>query len=172
MTERSLKEQRVSRWYFGGLASAGAACCTHPLDLLKVLLQTQQEGKVSLMNLTVNIVKKQGTVDIVFYSICLWLFLLIKVFWLCIMVSRHRSCDNWPTQPPGSGYTRWLSRIITWTLLLRKLVLLPLQVSFDFFFRNFWHWTDHRMCWWFCGHTGGYGERSDAKRYKIAEGQA
>lgn len=29
-------EVRVSRWYFGGLASCGAACCTHPLDLLKV----------------------------------------------------------------------------------------------------------------------------------------
>lgn len=26
----------MSRWYFGGLASCGAACCTHPLDLLKV----------------------------------------------------------------------------------------------------------------------------------------
>ncbi len=24
------------RWYFGGLASAGAATFTHPLDLLKV----------------------------------------------------------------------------------------------------------------------------------------
>lgn len=33
-------ETRVARWYFGGLASAGAACCTHPLDLLKVHLQT------------------------------------------------------------------------------------------------------------------------------------
>ena len=31
---------RKSRWYFGGLASAGAACVTHPLDLLKVHLQT------------------------------------------------------------------------------------------------------------------------------------
>lgn len=31
-----LKEQRLSRWYFGGAASAGAAMCTHPLDLLKV----------------------------------------------------------------------------------------------------------------------------------------
>ena len=31
---------RQSRWYFGGLASAGAACITHPLDLLKVHLQT------------------------------------------------------------------------------------------------------------------------------------
>ena len=31
--------ERVGRWYFGGLASAGAACCTHPLDLLKVHLQ-------------------------------------------------------------------------------------------------------------------------------------
>lgn len=33
---------RQSRWYFGGLASGGAACFTHPLDLLKVTLQTQQ----------------------------------------------------------------------------------------------------------------------------------
>ena len=26
----------MARWYFGGIASAGAACITHPLDLLKV----------------------------------------------------------------------------------------------------------------------------------------
>ena len=30
------KSKRISRWYFGGIASAMAACCTHPLDLLKV----------------------------------------------------------------------------------------------------------------------------------------
>lgn len=32
------KTQKLSRWYFGGLSSAGAACVTHPLDLLKVFL--------------------------------------------------------------------------------------------------------------------------------------
>ena len=26
------------RWYLGGIASAMAAACTHPLDLLKVVL--------------------------------------------------------------------------------------------------------------------------------------
>ncbi|KAI3352296.1 hypothetical protein L3Q82_005274 [Scortum barcoo] len=31
-----MSEKRMSRWYFGGLASCGAACCTHPLDLLKM----------------------------------------------------------------------------------------------------------------------------------------
>lgn len=36
-------EARVSRWYFGGLASCGAACCTHPLDLLKV--RAAREGR-------------------------------------------------------------------------------------------------------------------------------
>lgn len=68
MNERSVvvamveddKAKRLSRWYFGGLASAGAACCTHPLDLLKVHLQTQQEGKLSVVRVTLNIVKKQG----------------------------------------------------------------------------------------------------------------
>lgn len=49
----------VSRWYFGGLASAGAACVTHPLDLLKVTLQTQQ-GKISMLQLTAKVIREQG----------------------------------------------------------------------------------------------------------------
>lgn len=28
--------KKLSRWYFGGISSAAAACVTHPLDLLKV----------------------------------------------------------------------------------------------------------------------------------------
>lgn len=27
---------RVAKWYFGGIASCGAACITHPLDTIKV----------------------------------------------------------------------------------------------------------------------------------------
>ncbi|XP_076764745.1 mitochondrial dicarboxylate carrier-like [Xylocopa sonorina] len=54
------KNQRLSRWYFGGLSSAGAACVTHPLDLLKVHLQTNQEGKISVIRLTTTIVRTQG----------------------------------------------------------------------------------------------------------------
>lgn len=54
------KINKVSRWYFGGLASAGAACITHPLDLLKVTLQTQQDGKLSVIQLTKNVIKNQG----------------------------------------------------------------------------------------------------------------
>ncbi|MFH4975401.1 hypothetical protein AB6A40_002110 [Gnathostoma spinigerum] len=54
------KKDKVARWYFGGLASAGAACCTHPLDLLKVHLQTQQQGKVSFGELVVKLYKSDG----------------------------------------------------------------------------------------------------------------
>lgn len=57
-------EVKLARWYFGGLASAGAAGFTHPLDLLKVQLQTQQEGKVSILKLTVNLIKKQGVLSL------------------------------------------------------------------------------------------------------------
>lgn len=35
---------RQERWYFGGLSGVLAACCTHPLDTLKVQLQTQQRA--------------------------------------------------------------------------------------------------------------------------------
>ena len=54
------KESRIGRWYFGGLASAGAACCTHPLDLMKVHLQTQQTGKVTLPQMAAKILKSDG----------------------------------------------------------------------------------------------------------------
>lgn len=60
----SKKEERIARWYFGGLASAGAACFTHPLDLLKVTLQTQQKGSISLVGLTKNIVREQGVLSL------------------------------------------------------------------------------------------------------------
>lgn len=55
-----LRQTKVSRWYFGGLASGGAACFTHPLDLIKVTLQTQQEGKLSVFQLTGKIIRQQG----------------------------------------------------------------------------------------------------------------
>ena len=32
-------EKRIARWYFGGLASSGAALFTHPLDLIKVYIE-------------------------------------------------------------------------------------------------------------------------------------
>lgn len=50
----------MSRWYFGGLASAGAACCTHPLDLLKVHLQTQHDGSLGVVKQTLKIVRGEG----------------------------------------------------------------------------------------------------------------
>ncbi|KAK7078400.1 hypothetical protein SK128_011747 [Halocaridina rubra] len=53
-------EQRLARWYFGGLASCGAACCTHPLDLLKVHLQTQQVNTMGGGQMAVHIVRTQG----------------------------------------------------------------------------------------------------------------
>jgi len=59
MTSQDGRTKKVAYWYFGGLASAGAACCTHPLDLIKVALQTQQ-GNMSIMAFCGDIVKKQG----------------------------------------------------------------------------------------------------------------
>uniref|UniRef100_A0A8R1HXN8 Mitochondrial dicarboxylate carrier n=1 Tax=Caenorhabditis japonica TaxID=281687 RepID=A0A8R1HXN8_CAEJA len=54
------KKKRLGRWYFGGVAGAMAACCTHPLDLLKVQLQTQQQGKMTIGQLSLKIYKNDG----------------------------------------------------------------------------------------------------------------
>ncbi|CAD5113587.1 DgyrCDS2750 [Dimorphilus gyrociliatus] len=59
MSEQTDKK-RVGRWYFGGFASAGAACCTHPLDLLKVHLQTQQKSNLRLSGMAVKVVRNHG----------------------------------------------------------------------------------------------------------------
>ncbi|KAF8793890.1 mitochondrial dicarboxylate carrier-like [Argiope bruennichi] len=58
--EKPQETIRLARWYFGGLAGAGAACITHPLDLLKVHLQTHQGGKLSVIKITGNIIRQQG----------------------------------------------------------------------------------------------------------------
>ena len=34
------QDKRMNRWYFGGLSATSAAVCTHPLDLLKTIVQT------------------------------------------------------------------------------------------------------------------------------------
>jgi dicarboxylate transporter 10 len=54
------KEKREPRWYFGGLAGAAAAMCTHPLDLLKVQLQTHQSGKITLPQLIGKVYRSDG----------------------------------------------------------------------------------------------------------------
>ncbi|KAK2160728.1 hypothetical protein LSH36_127g03059 [Paralvinella palmiformis] len=58
------KTKLVSRWYHGGFASAMAACCTHPLDLLKVHLQTQQVGKIGLLQMGIKVVKGDGVLGL------------------------------------------------------------------------------------------------------------
>lgn len=57
----SKSTERVPRWYFGGIASSIAVFFTHPLDLVKVHLQTQQE-KGSISGVFKEIVKTDGTV--------------------------------------------------------------------------------------------------------------
>ncbi|KAI8046626.1 mitochondrial dicarboxylate carrier [Drosophila gunungcola] len=59
------KPQRKARWFFGGLASVGAAVVTHPLDLIKVTLQTQQ-GHLSVAQLIPKLAREQGI--LVFYN--------------------------------------------------------------------------------------------------------
>lgn len=61
MKEIPVEKHRVPKWYFGGCASAMAACVTHPLDLLKVHLQTAKSSQeFSLITRTIKIVEVQG----------------------------------------------------------------------------------------------------------------
>ncbi|XP_036609734.1 mitochondrial dicarboxylate carrier-like [Trichosurus vulpecula] len=53
-------EKLASLWYFGGLASAGATCVTHPLDLIKVHLQTQHRGSIGVAGTAVRVISVHG----------------------------------------------------------------------------------------------------------------
>ncbi|XP_064820401.1 mitochondrial dicarboxylate carrier-like [Oncorhynchus masou masou] len=55
-----MSEKRRSRWYFGGLSSSAAASITHPLDLIKVHLQTQHEVRMRMMGMTMSVVQREG----------------------------------------------------------------------------------------------------------------
>ncbi|TPP64576.1 Mitochondrial substrate solute carrier [Fasciola gigantica] len=52
--------KKVGYWYFGGCASAMAAACTHPLDLIKVHLQTQQKKEVGMIGMGIRVFKRDG----------------------------------------------------------------------------------------------------------------
>ncbi|XP_077980282.1 mitochondrial dicarboxylate carrier-like [Glandiceps talaboti] len=95
---------RVGRWYFGGFASAGAACCTHPLDLLKVHLQTHQEkGRQSVARLAVNIVKNQGVRALyngISASVCRQLTYSMTRFAIYETLKKELSGGNTKTQLP------------------------------------------------------------------------
>lgn len=73
--------KKISKWYFGGVAAScnildlkvispckkcfsfqGAGILTHPLELLKVQLQTQQEEKLSASQLTKNLIREKGVI--------------------------------------------------------------------------------------------------------------
>lgn len=48
------KSKKEAPWYLGGLASIGAVMFTHPLDTIKVQLQTQQQVKFGFVGNIVN----------------------------------------------------------------------------------------------------------------------
>ncbi|KAF7262444.1 hypothetical protein EG68_00359 [Paragonimus skrjabini miyazakii] len=54
------KCNRVARWYFGGLASAMAAGVTHPLDLVKVHMQTPGAKNPTFIRVAIRVVQSDG----------------------------------------------------------------------------------------------------------------
>jgi len=57
--KKSLKPKK-QKWYLGGLAGSGAVLFTHPLDLLKVHLQTQQKATEGLVSMGIKVFKNEG----------------------------------------------------------------------------------------------------------------
>jgi len=55
---------KKQRWYLGGFAGSGAVLVTHPLDLLKVHLQTQQQANKTLRSLAVDVVRNDGVLGL------------------------------------------------------------------------------------------------------------
>jgi len=57
---KAMEIQRNPLWWMGGASDMMAACITHPLDMLKVQLQTQQTTCLTGRQLAVNVVKLNG----------------------------------------------------------------------------------------------------------------
>ena len=62
-TEKTTPQTR-HRWYLGGISSSMATLCSHPLDLLKVHLQTQHGKGLSMFGMATNVVKNHGALKL------------------------------------------------------------------------------------------------------------
>eukprot|EP00794_Sanderia_malayensis_P008767 gene8767-9704_t len=60
MTDKKSLKPKKQRWYLGGIAGSGAVLFTHPLDLLKVHLQTQQSKSGGLVSMGIQVAKNEG----------------------------------------------------------------------------------------------------------------
>lgn len=56
----TIKLSKEAPWYLGGMASIGSVSFTHPLDTIKVQLQTQQKAKFGVVGMASNMVKTTG----------------------------------------------------------------------------------------------------------------
>lgn len=52
--------KKEAPWYLGGMASIGSVSFTHPLDTIKVQLQTQQKAKFGVVGMAGNMIKTSG----------------------------------------------------------------------------------------------------------------
>lgn len=57
-------KKKVAPWYYGGIASIGAVCFTHPLDTIKVQLQTQQKIKFGFFGMAGHMAKTNGVLSL------------------------------------------------------------------------------------------------------------
>ncbi|GAV04415.1 hypothetical protein RvY_14695-1 [Ramazzottius varieornatus] len=56
---------KAPRWYFGGISCSIAACCTHPLDMMKVHLQTHTSAqKLSIFGSLITVAKSRGVLSL------------------------------------------------------------------------------------------------------------
>ena len=58
------EKKRSEPGFLGGLASMSASFLTHPLDTIKVQLQTQKQAKFGFVGMAVNIVKTGGVLSL------------------------------------------------------------------------------------------------------------
>ncbi len=64
MTQTQKVVMKEAPWYLGGIASIGAVSFTHPLDTVKVQLQTQQKATFGVFGMAGNMVKTSGVLSL------------------------------------------------------------------------------------------------------------
>jgi len=98
------QETPLFRWYFGGLAGAGAVLVTHPMDLVKVHLRTEKPEQSGLIQHTKHLVKTRG-----FQSLYRGLPIAVtrQVVFNTPMFGLYQVAKRWVAPPCGSGIPYW-----------------------------------------------------------------
>ena len=98
------QENLLFRWYFGGLAGAGAVLVTHPMDLVKVHLSNEKPNQPGFISHTKQLVEKGG-LRVLYRGVPV--AVMRQIVFNTPTFGLYQVAKRWVAPPSGAGIPYW-----------------------------------------------------------------